>query len=213
MTTTTGVMAATGALHDVPAETTPRTFGLRSLAETRLSLKTKAPTFWFVCPQPPTELCRATTRVGIHAQVCAPVLVRRRDRLVDGTLPTYRAPINYLVRSQQAPQPGLLFSSQLSFFSPPTLQPFFPSLPFRGDYDDEPGAGEEEMIEGEEGEGPEGGIEVLQNGPQTGGGAVTERTTTPYMTKYERARILGGARSSCARPPSSRPFLSPPKYP
>uniref|UniRef100_A0A7S0XA85 Uncharacterized protein n=1 Tax=Mantoniella antarctica TaxID=81844 RepID=A0A7S0XA85_9CHLO len=60
-----------------------------------------------------------------------------------------------------------------------------------GDYDDEPGAGEEEMVEGEEGEGPEGGIEVLQNGPQTGGGAVTERTTTPYMTKYERARILG----------------------
>ena len=38
---------------------------------------------------------------------------------------------------------------------------------------------------------PEGGVEVLEHAPQQGGGAVTERTTTPYMTKYERARILG----------------------
>ena len=35
---------------------------------------------------------------------------------------------------------------------------------------------------------PEGGVEVLEHAPQQGGGAVTERTTTPYMTKYERAR-------------------------
>ena len=35
------------------------------------------------------------------------------------------------------------------------------------------------------------GVEVLEHAPQQGGGAVTERTTTPYMTKYERARILG----------------------
>ena len=48
-------------------------------------------------------------------------------------------------------------------------------------------------MEGEEGaEGAEGGVEVLDHVPQSGGGAVTERTTTPYMTKYERARILGG---------------------
>ncbi len=38
---------------------------------------------------------------------------------------------------------------------------------------------------------PEGGVEVLEHAPQQGGCAVTERTTTPYMTKYERARILG----------------------
>lgn len=62
-------------------------------------------------------------------------------------------------------------------------------LRFRGYYDDEPVGVEEEVIEGEEG--PEGGIEVLDSAPQSGGGAVTERTTTPYMTKYERARILG----------------------
>ena len=31
----------------------------------------------------------------------------------------------------------------------------------------------------------------VSTSPQQGGGAVTERTTTPYMTKYERARILG----------------------
>ena len=40
-------------------------------------------------------------------------------------------------------------------------------------------------------EGAEGGIDILDTAPQQGGGAVTERTTTPYMTKYERARILG----------------------
>ena len=39
-------------------------------------------------------------------------------------------------------------------------------------------------------EGAEGGIDILDTAPQQGGGAVTERTTTPYMTKYERARIL-----------------------
>ena len=60
---------------------------------------------------------------------------------------------------------------------------------FRGYYDDEPAGPEDEVMEGEEG--PEGGVEILDSTPQTGGGAVTERTTTPYMTKYERARILG----------------------
>ena len=40
-------------------------------------------------------------------------------------------------------------------------------------------------------EGAEGGIDILDTAPQQGGGAVTERTTTPYMTKYERARIPG----------------------
>ena len=60
----------------------------------------------------------------------------------------------------------------------------------RGYYDDEPAGVEEEVMEGEEG--AEGGVEVLDHAPQSGGGAVTERTTTPYMTKYERARILGG---------------------
>lgn len=63
-------------------------------------------------------------------------------------------------------------------------------LHFRGDYyDDEPAGGEEDAIEGDEG--AEGGVEILDTAPQQGGGAVTERTTTPYMTKYERARILG----------------------
>ena len=63
-------------------------------------------------------------------------------------------------------------------------------LHFRGDYyDDEPAGGEEDAIEGDEG--AEGGVEILDTAPQQGGGAVADRTTTPYMTKYERARILG----------------------
>ena len=61
---------------------------------------------------------------------------------------------------------------------------------FRGDYyDEEPAGGEEDAIEGDEG--AEGGVEILDTAPQQGGGAVADRTTTPYMTKYERARILG----------------------
>ncbi|MDA9097454.1 DNA-directed RNA polymerase subunit K [bacterium] len=58
-----------------------------------------------------------------------------------------------------------------------------------GEYYDEPGgddAGEEEEAHGDQ----ENGVEIL-DGPRQGGGAVTDRTTTPYMTKYERARILG----------------------
>ena len=35
------------------------------------------------------------------------------------------------------------------------------------------------------------GVEVLDTLPQQGGTAVTDRTTTPYMTKYERARVMG----------------------
>ena len=63
-------------------------------------------------------------------------------------------------------------------------------LHFRGDYyDEEPAGGEEDAIEGDEG--AEGGVEILDTAPQQGGGAVADRTTTPYMTKYERARILG----------------------
>ena len=63
-------------------------------------------------------------------------------------------------------------------------------LHFRGDYyDEEPAGGEEDSIEGDEG--AEGGVEILDTAPQQGGGAVADRTTTPYMTKYERARILG----------------------
>jgi len=63
-------------------------------------------------------------------------------------------------------------------------------LHFRGDYyGEEPAGGEEDAIEGDEG--AEGGVEILDTAPQQGGGAVADRTTTPYMTKYERARILG----------------------
>ena len=54
---------------------------------------------------------------------------------------------------------------------------------------EEPAGGEEDAIEGDEG--AEGGVEILDTAPQQGGGAVADRTTTPYMTKYERARILG----------------------
>ena len=61
-----------------------------------------------------------------------------------------------------------------------------------GEYYDEPGGADEEGMDADEGaEGAEGGIDILDTAPQQGGGAVTERTTTPYMTKYERARILG----------------------
>ena len=59
-----------------------------------------------------------------------------------------------------------------------------------GEYYDEPGGVDEEPAGEEEGEDAENGVEIL-DGPRTAGGAVTDRTTTPYMTKYERARILG----------------------
>lgn len=59
-----------------------------------------------------------------------------------------------------------------------------------GEYYDEPGGVDEEPAGEEEGEDAENGVEIL-DGPRQGGGAVTDRTTTPYMTKYERARILG----------------------
>lgn len=68
-----------------------------------------------------------------------------------------------------------------------------------GDFDggDDAGAYYEEPADGgddagvEEGGDGENGVEILTDGPRQGGGAVTDRTTTPYMTKYERARILG----------------------
>ena len=87
---------------------------------------------------------------------------------------------------------------------PPRPRPPPPSPPsarfrlhFRGDYyDEEPAGGEEDAIEGDEG--AEGGVEILDTAPQQGGGAVADRTTTPYMTKYERARILGTRRCRSA---------------
>mmetsp|Transcript_35317 Transcript_35317/g.111622 ORF Transcript_35317/g.111622 Transcript_35317/m.111622 type:complete len:136 (-) Transcript_35317:71-478(-) len=48
--------------------------------------------------------------------------------------------------------------------------------------------GEEEVGEEEGAEIPEDGMEVIDGAPEV---AERERTTTRYMTKYERARILG----------------------
>ena len=54
--------------------------------------------------------------------------------------------------------------------------------------------GEEGGEEGDEGRGAQDVVEV--DGPEDGSGggkavAAEDRITTPYMTKYERARILG----------------------
>ena len=68
---------------------------------------------------------------------------------------------------------------------------------YEPDYDDNDFGGDD--IDGEdldevadETAGPEGGIDVLPAGE---GGAEgqkqTKRITTPYLTKYERARVLG----------------------
>lgn len=66
------------------------------------------------------------------------------------------------------------------------------------DYDDD-GGGMEEPLDidepVEEEYNPEDGIEVLENGQEGQGGgepgAPRQRITTRYMTKYEKARVLG----------------------
>jgi DNA-directed RNA polymerases I, II, and III subunit RPABC2 len=72
----------------------------------------------------------------------------------------------------------------------PSARPF----PRRG-YDDYEDGGGGDDVEADDVDAPagEGGVDVLTGAPQEGGGAVApaDRTTTPYMTKYERARILG----------------------
>ena len=71
--------------------------------------------------------------------------------------------------------------------------------------------------EGEEGEeGDAGANEVVDiDGPEDGDGAggtavaIEDRITTPYMTKYERARILG-TRALQIRCVAEHEFLAPP---
>lgn len=65
------------------------------------------------------------------------------------------------------------------------------------DYDDDGGGMEEplDIDEPVEEYNPEDGIEVLDNGQEGQGGgepgAPRQRITTRYMTKYEKARVLG----------------------
>lgn len=68
---------------------------------------------------------------------------------------------------------------------------------YEPEYDDNDFGGDD--IDGEdldeaadETQGPEGGIDVLPAGEGGGEGmSNTKRITTPYLTKYERARVLG----------------------
>jgi DNA-directed RNA polymerase I, II, and III subunit RPABC2 len=58
--------------------------------------------------------------------------------------------------------------------------------------EDEEGEGGEAQPDGEHQEGEPNGVVTSGEAPPGGPGKEnTERMTTPYMTKYERARILG----------------------